>query len=141
MEGLFYQLEKSDALTLHLLKFYNDSNAVIAKKVTGSKLEYFKKELHNFELNGFTVKGEPEFTFWGAFTESSQTISFKVENEIADTSNTWVQKDILSFNGKILSNGDLNLTQVSKRTGYSSERIYMQANDEQLLAIIAQSLN
>ena len=53
-------------------------------------------------MTGHTVNGEPEYTFCGAFEDfGNDIISFKVENEIPDPSNTWAEKDLLSFRGKV----------------------------------------
>lgn len=136
MEGLYYAIEHGENTTLHLLRFYNDSQYVISKSIIGNDLKYFKRELLNFKMEGHVVKGEPEFTFCGAFSESGDAISFKVENELRDTSETWVHKDVLSFKGLITIENSLQLVQISKRTNIEIKRVYKQTSEEELLGKI-----
>ncbi|ASS49500.1 MAG: hypothetical protein A3D31_02715 [Candidatus Fluviicola riflensis] len=132
MNGLFYHKEIAEYTTLSLLRFY-ENGYVIFKKITGDK-EYFAKELKKFSMTGHVVNGEPEYTFCGAFEDfGSGTISFKVENEILDPSNTWSQKDVLSFKGTINDETTLLLKQTSKRTGFEIENNYLKTTDEDLL--------
>ena len=138
MEGLFYCLEKTDYLSIHLIRFYYDTNYVIYKKITGTRTDYFKKEIAHFKIEGISVKADPAHTFIGAFNESMNSISFKVENEINDTSESDLQHDILSFSGKIIDHHKLILNQLSKRTKYSVEREYLKTSDEEVLNLIAQ---
>jgi hypothetical protein len=133
MQGLYYAIEQSEYMTLHLLRFYNESSYVIFKSIKGDKADYFRKELSRFKMEGHVVKGEPEFTFCGAFDESGDKLWFKVENEITNPSDSWVQKDVISFTGSILNENELELKQVSKRSGLETSRVYLGINDEQLL--------
>lgn len=136
MQGLFY-CKTSDGkyITFHLLRFY-ENGYVIAKSVTGDSLPYFTKELKSFRMDGHEVKGEPEFTYCGAWNSSGNQLSFKIENEIRDSSDTWAQKDILSFRGTISNENELVLKQVSKRTKMETERIYLKSTDEELLGTV-----
>lgn len=135
MNGLFYHNEikvGSTSTTLSLLRFY-ENGYVIFKKITGDR-EYFAKELKRFYMTGHVVNGEPEYTFCGAFEDfGNGTISFKVENEIRDPSNTWVEKDLLSFNGKVISETELILKYVSKLTKFEVENKYLKTTDQSLL--------
>ena len=136
MEGLFYAIEREEYTKIHLLRFYENSEYVIAKTVTGNDQNYIKKELKNFRMEGFDVIGEPEYTFCGAFMDSGSSISFKVENQLADSSESWVYKDVLTFKGSILDENTLQLKQISKRTGFEVERTYKRASEEEILSEI-----
>ncbi len=135
MNGLFYHNEikaDSTSTTLSLLRFY-ENGYVIFKKITGDK-EYFAKELKKFSMTGHVVNGEPEYIFCGAFEDfGNDTISFKVENEIRDPSNSWAVKDLLSFKGKIISETELLLKSVSKATKFEVENKYLKTTDQDLL--------
>ncbi len=135
MDGLFYHNEMKDgstSTTLSLLRFY-ENGYVIFQKITGDK-EYFAKKLKRFSMTGHAVNGEPEYTFCGAFEDfGNETISFKVENEILDSSNTWAEKDLLSFKGKVISETELILRSVSKRTKFEVELTYLKTTDQDLL--------
>lgn len=135
MNGLFYHHEikaGSTSTTLSLLRFY-ENGYVLFKKITGNK-EYFTKELKKFSMTGHVVNGEPEYTFCGAFEDfGNSTISFKVVNEIPYPSNTWAQKDLLSFTGKIISEKELILKCVSKLTKFEVENKYLKTTDQDLL--------
>jgi len=133
MQNLYYAMEKNEYITLHLLRFYDASHYVIFKSVTGDKAGYFKKEISNFKMDGHRIKGEPEFTFCGAFFKSGDTISFKVENEILNSSESWAHKDVISFKGHIAHGNGLELKQVSKRTGFEISRTYLKITDEELV--------
>ena len=132
MQRLYYASERGEHTTIHLLRFYDESQYVIAKSVTGDDPKYLKKELLNFKMDGHEVKGEPEYTFCGAFDDYGDTLSFKVENQVADPSNTWVEKDLLSFKGKYVEES-LHLKIVSKRTQRETERVYLPTTEEELL--------
>lgn len=136
MEGLFYAIEREEYTKIHLLRFYENSEYVIAKTVTGNDQNYIKKELKNFRMEGFDVIGEPEYTFCGAFMDSGSSISFKVENQLADSSESWVYKDVLTFKGSILDENTLLLKQISKRTSFEVERTYKRASEEEILSEI-----
>lgn len=135
MNGLFYHNEikvGSTSKTLSLLRFY-ENGYVIFKKITGDKV-YFAKELKRFSMTGHVVNGEPEYTFCGAFEDyGNGTISFKVENEVSDPSNTWAAKDLLSFKGKVISETELILSCVSKLTKFEVENRYLKTTDQDLL--------
>lgn len=135
MNGLFYHNEikaGSTSTTLSLLRFY-ENGYVIFRKITGDK-EYFARVLKSFTMTGYVVNGEPEYTFCGACQDfGTGTISFKVENEIRDIGNTWVEKDILSFKGKVISETELILKYVSKLTKFEVENNYLKTTDQDLL--------
>lgn len=135
MTGLFYHNEMkegSTSTTLSLLRFY-ENGYVIFKKITGDKA-YFAKELKTFSMTGHEVNGEPEYTFCGAFEYfGNGTISFKVENQVSDPSNTWVEKDLLTFKGSVINETELILKQVSKRTNFEVENKYLKTTDQDLL--------
>lgn len=133
MQKLYCAMEKGEYTRFHLLRFYDASGYVIFKSIAGEKADYVKKQLLNFKMEGHRVKGEPEFTFCGAFHESGDKISFKVENEILDSSDSWAQKDVISFNGSIANENELELRQVSKRTGFEISRTYLKTTDEELV--------
>lgn len=139
MQGLYYAIEQGEYMRIHLLRFYNESQYVIFKSVTGNKADYFKKELLNFKMEGHLVKGEPEFTFCGAFNEYGDAVSFKVENEIRDPSDSWAQKDVISFKGSINEN-ELELKQISKRTGLETARVYEATTDEELMRKLKEAI-
>lgn len=132
MERLYYAIERGERIAIHLLRFYDESQYVIAKSVTVDEPKYLKKELLNFKMDGHEVKGEPEYTFCGAFDDYGDKLSFKVENQVADPSNTWVEKDVLSFKGKYVDES-LHLKLVSKRTQWETERVYLPTTEEELL--------
>ncbi len=135
MNGLFYHNEiKADSAstTLSLLRFY-ENGYVIFIKITGDK-EYFAKELKRFSMTGHVVNGEPEYTFCGACQDfGTGAISFKVENEIRDPSNTWAEKDILSFKGKAINETELILNCVSKLRKTEVQHKYLKTTDQDLL--------
>lgn len=133
MEGLYCNIERGEYTKLHLLRFYEQSQYVIYKSVTGSDPVYFKRELQNFKMDGFQVKGEPEYTFCGACQDYGDSISFKVENELTDSSETWVHKDVLSFKGSRNADGSLQFKQVSKGTSHETERSYNQMTEQEIL--------
>lgn len=132
MNGLFYCKESSENTTFYLLRFY-ENGYVLFKKVTTDKKDYLEKQLKTFSMNGHIVNGEPEFTFCGAYQEYNDKITFKVENEITNPSDTWVQKDVLSFSGTINSETELTLKQISKRTNYELTNNYLKTNEQELL--------
>ncbi|MFM9984324.1 MAG: hypothetical protein ACKVOK_03780 [Flavobacteriales bacterium] len=138
MQGLYYAIERGEYTKLHLLRFYNESQYVIAKSITGDDPLYIRRELANFKMEGHVVKGEPEYTFCGAFDENGERVSFKVENEIRDSSNSWAHKDVLSFKGTQNTEGDLALTQVSKRTKLEVKRTYHKTTDEEVMQKMAE---
>jgi len=134
MTGLFYHHEiKADSApaTLRLLRFY-ENGYVIFKKITGDKA-YFAKELRRFSMTGHVVNGEPEYTFCGSFEVYGNSISFKIENEIHDPSNTWAVKDILSFKGTVINESALMLKSISKHTKFEDENKYLKTTDQDLL--------
>lgn len=135
MPRLYYAIERGERINVHLLRFYDESQYVIAKSVTGDDPKYLKKELLNFKMDGHEVKGEPEYTFCGAFDDYGDTLSFKVENQVADPSNTWVAHDVLSFKGKY-HDENLHFRIVSKRTHLETERVYQPTTEEELLKSI-----
>jgi hypothetical protein len=133
MNGLFYQKEVAEYTTYHLLRFYENGN-VIYKKVTGDDKAYLTKELKSFRMVGFDVKGEPEFTFCGSFEDYGDVISCKVENQIMDASDTWAEKDVLSFRGKFNEKGELELKKISKRTKFEVDLKFLATTDEALIS-------
>ncbi|MES2555277.1 MAG: hypothetical protein V4604_03950 [Bacteroidota bacterium] len=135
MQRLYCAIERGEHINVHLLRFYDESQYVIAKSITGNDHTYLKKQLLNFKMEGHEVKGEPEYTFCGAFDDSGNTLSFKVENQIADPSNTWVAHDILSFKGRY-QDESLHFKIVSKRTQLEIERVYQPTTEEELLKSI-----
>ncbi len=133
MNGLFYQKEVAEYTTYHLLRFY-ENGYVIYKKVTGSDKAYLSRELKSFAMVGHDVKGEPEFTFCGSFEDYGDVISCKVENQIMDSSDTWAEKDVLSFRGKFNENGELELKKISKRTKFEVDIKFLPTIDEVLMS-------
>lgn len=133
MNGLFYQKEVAEYTHYHLLRFY-ENGYVIYKKVTGSDKVYLTKELKSFAMDGYDVKGEPEYTFCGSFEDYGDVISCKLENQIMDSSNTWVEKDVLSFRGKFNDLGELELKKISKRTKFEVDLKFSATTDEALMS-------
>lgn len=132
MTGLFYHKDIAEHTTFSLLRFY-ENGYVIFKKITGTDKKYLAKELKTFSMNGHIVNGEVEYTFCGAFETFENRISFKVENEIRNPSDSWAQKDVLSFKGTMNSETELILKQTSKRTTFETENKYLKTTDEELL--------
>jgi hypothetical protein len=132
MIGLFYHAHETDQNAISLLRFY-ENGYVIYKKINGNTKEYISRQLRLFSMDGHVVKGEPEFTFCGAYEFSSSSISFKIENEITNPSDSWVQKDVLSFKGSIINENELFLKSVSKRTKFETENTYKKITDQALL--------
>lgn len=132
MEGLFVHREEAENTTLHLLRFYAN-DYVIYRSITGNKKDYVTKVIRKFSMTGHQVNGEPEFTFCGAYQEYGERLSFKVENELANASDTWAQKDVLSFKGVVKEDQELRLTRTSKRTQQQVEMVFSRTTDEALL--------
>jgi hypothetical protein len=132
MIGLFYHAHETDQNAISLLRFY-ENGYVIYKKINGNTKEYISRQLRLFSMDGHVVKGEPEFTFCGAYEFSSSSKSFKIENEITNPSDSWVQKDVLSFKGSIINENELLLKSVSKRTKFETENTYKKITDQALL--------
>lgn len=132
IQGLYSATEQGEYTTYHLLRFYAESQYVIFRSV-GDNPDHFRKELLNFKMEGHQVKGKPELTFCGAFQDYGDTVSFKVENEILDPSDSWTQKDVISFKGSVTNEIELELKQTSKRTGLEISRIYLKTTDEEIL--------
>lgn len=123
-------------ITLQLLKFYAESGYVMYKSITGDLPQYFSKELKNFRMEGHLLKDLPEFTFLGAYSESGDKMIFKVENEITDTSDSYAQKDVLTFKGTMISENEIHLTKTSKRTNFSSDGVYLKMTDAEVLNLL-----
>ena len=83
---------------------------------------------------GFDVKGEPEFTFCGSFEDYGDIISCKVENQMMDSTDTWAEKDVLSFRGKFNVKGELELKKISKRTKFEVDLKFSPTTDEALMS-------
>lgn len=132
MNGLFYHKEVAENTTFSVLRFY-ENGYVIFKKITGDEKAYVTKELKAFSMNGHVVNGAPEYTFCGAFDVYGESISFKVENEVSDPSNSWVEKDVLSFKGSVISETELLLKHISKRRQFEIENTYLKTTDQDLL--------
>lgn len=132
MQGLYYAKEQGETPKFHFLRFY-ENEYVIYKSVTGDSPVYLTKELKSFAMDGMMVKTQPEYTFCGAYQTDGTTLKFAVENEIFDATDSWVQKDLLKFNGKVISESELELTQSSKRTGIEATRRYFKISDEEFI--------
>ncbi|HRG58013.1 MAG TPA: hypothetical protein PK323_03595 [Bacteroidia bacterium] len=132
MKGLYYNIEVAENTTISLLRFY-ENGYVIYKKIVGNKKDYIARELKMFSMNGHIVNGEREYTYCGAFEYNDNKISFKIENEIINSSNSWVQKDVLSFKGSIINDHELLLKSVSKRTKLETENSYLKITEQELL--------
>jgi hypothetical protein len=123
MEGLFYCFASESYPTFHLLRFY-ENGYVLAKSIQGESIGDVAKELKRFALSGHRLIGEPELVYWGAYAENGDRLSFKIENELTDPSDTWSQYDLLTFKGTIVSPDELQLDMHSKRTQQTTERNY-----------------
>jgi hypothetical protein len=49
-----------------------------------------------------------------------------------DSSDTWAEKDVLSFRGKFNENGELVLKKISKRTKFEVDLKFLATTDEAL---------
>lgn len=132
MQGLYYAKDQVEASKFHFLRFY-ENQYVIYKSVTGDNATYLTKELKSFAMDGMRIKAQPEYTFCGAYQTDGTTLKFAVENEIFDPSDSWVQKDLLRFNGKVISELELELNQLSERTKIETKRTYFKISDEQFI--------
>lgn len=132
MEGLYYSKEEGENTKFHLLRFY-ENEYVIYKCVVGDAPAYISKELRSFVMEGMMVKAQPEYTFCGAYQTDGTSLKFTVENEIMDPSDSWVQKDRLKFNGKVIHESELELTFLSERTKTETTRSYLKTSEEQLI--------
>lgn len=132
MNGLFFQKETGEYTSFHLLRFY-DNGYVLYKKVTGTDSKFLSRELRTFSMNGMEVNGQPEYTFCGAYNESGDSLSFKVENEILNPAETWTYKDILSFKGTLHEDHTLTVTKTSKHTGNAQEHTFTRISDQEFL--------
>lgn len=116
MEGLFYCYDDSSHPTYHLLRFYpEDNNYVLAKELNYEVIPDVNAVLKKFAMNGFELIGEKEFIYVGAYSEYDDSLKFKIENEISNPADTWVEYDLLTFKGKII-NPDLLEFEVSSKT-------------------------
>lgn len=132
MQGLYYSKDQGETPKFHFLRFYQNQY-VIYKSITGDNPDYLTKELKSFAIDGMMVKAQPEYTFCGAYQTDGTTLKFAVENEIFDPSDSWVQKDILRFKGKVISESELELSQVSERTKIEATRRYFKVSDEEFI--------
>ncbi len=132
MQGLYYTKEQGETPKFHFLRFY-ENEYVIYKSVAGDNPVYLTKELKSFAMEGMMVKAQPEYTFCGAYQTDGTTLKFAVENEIFDPSDSWVQKDLLRFKGKVISESELELSQVSERTKIEATRRYFKVSDEEFI--------
>lgn len=130
MTGLYYHKVVGDYTTLSLLRFY-ENGYVIYTKETGEK-GYFGKLLKRFSMDGHVVNGDSGTIFCGAYEIFNNRIVFKVENEILDTSDSWVVKDVISFRGE-LSSEEMLLKQSSKRNPSETEMLFAKTEDAKLL--------
>jgi len=126
MEGLFYCYTAESYPTFHLLRFYENGYA-LAKSIQGERIADVAKELKRFALDGHRLIGEPESIYWGAYSENGERLSFKIENELPNPSDTWAQYDLLTFKGTIVSAEELQLEIHSKRTQAVTARTYRRA--------------
>jgi hypothetical protein len=123
MEGLFYCFGQESSPTFHLLRFY-ENGYVLAKAIQGESIEDVARELKRFALDGHRLIGEAELIYMGAYSDNGDRLSFKIENELRDPSDTWSQYDLLTFKGTIVSADELQLEMHSKRTQQSVSRNY-----------------
>lgn len=133
MEGLFYCYENTGTPTFHLLRFYPESGYVLSKELNYEQIDDVEKMLKKFGLNGHILIGEPEFIYWGAFSEYDDKLKFKVENEIMNPGDTWVEYDLRSFVGKIISNDELQFEITSKHRLWTKNRTYKRVTGNQLI--------
>lgn len=125
MEGLFYSYDNSSSPTYHLLRFYpEDNNYVLAKELNYEVIPDVNAVLKKFALDGFRLIGEPEFIYYGAYSENGDSLKFKIENEINNPADSWVEYDLLTFTGKIINPDLLELEVSSKTRKWVKNRIY-----------------
>lgn len=138
---LYYAIEETDYLNLYLLKFYEEEGSVLFKKASGKDANYLKKEILNFKKEGFTVFGEPEYTYWGAYLESAKKVSFKVENEVSNSSDSWATHEVLQFKGEYQENDTLQINQKNPRVHFESDRLYTKTTESDLIALLVEKCN
>jgi hypothetical protein len=136
--NLYYALEETDSFNLYLIKFYVEENAVLFKKVPGGDANYLKKEILNFKKEGFTVFGQPEYTYWGAYLESAKKVSFKVENEVSNSSDSWATHEVLEFKGTFEENDTIQMNQKNPHVYFESNRLYTKTTESDLIALLVE---
>src|SRR5687767_5912209 len=114
MQGIFYAFENGEYPKIHLLRFFPESEYVLAKTIHSATIEDLSKELKKFDIKGHSVVGPPEEIYVGAFLEGSKSISFKIGNEVNGSVNGWAQQDILTCKGTVISDDAFELTVTSK---------------------------
>lgn len=139
--NLYYAIEETDSFNLYLIKFYVDEDVVLFKKAPGDDANYLKKEILNFKKEGFTVFGQPEYTYWGAYLESAKNVSFKVENEVSNSSDSWATQEVLQFKGEYQENDTLQINQKNPRVHFESNRLYTKTTESDLIALLFEKCN
>ena len=132
MEGVFYSIEKGDNPQIHLLRFFPESEYVIAKTIFSSTIEDLAKELKRFDVKNHQVLGEPDRIFVGAFLEGRNGISFKIENQISNPGDSWTQYDLLTGKGTVVSENELRFSISSKIRKTTVERMYKRATGNRI---------
>ena len=127
MDGVFYSIEKSDNPKVHLLRFYSETEYVIAKTIFSPTVEDLAKELRRFDMKNHQVIGEPDQIYVGAFLEGRNSISFKIANQISNPADTWVEYDLFTCKGTVVSENELRISISSKMRKTTIERIYKRA--------------
>lgn len=121
MDGLFYAAEEKK---IHLLRFYPQSEYVIARTIYDTEIKNVNQVLRMFAMDGLKLIGEPEEVFVGAYDENGDDLRFIIANEIRVSSPSWAQYDLINGKGKIISPDELQLNMKSKNTGTVTARVY-----------------
>jgi hypothetical protein len=136
MEGLFYCFESAAGYPVfQLLRFYPESEYVIATSIHGERIDDVSKVLKRFAMDGHKIVGDPALIYCGAFSDSGDRLQFKIENELADPSDTWSEYDLLTFKGTVVSENELQLEVSSKQKKWVRERTYLRVAGNELSGI------
>ena len=133
MKGIYYSYENTSSPRIHLLRFYEMMEIVIAKTVWAPRIDDLDKELKQFGYEGMDVIGPADEVFAGAFWEGNGTVSFKVENYVANPADTWTSYDLLTFKGKVISENELRFKVTSKATKATVSRTYFFVEGDEIV--------
>jgi len=133
MNGIYYSFENTSSPRIHLLRFYQSMDVVIAKTLWTPRIDDLSKELKQFGYEGMDVIGPAEEVFVGGFLEGNGTISFKVENYVANSADSWARHDVLSFKGKVISENELQFKVTSKATKATVARTYFYVEGNEIV--------
>jgi hypothetical protein len=132
MEGIYYSIVPSTPHSaIYLLRFL--ANGYVLSTVTNSEgIPDVAKFCKRFDMRGFDVIGDKPFIYVGAFFEDGKRVSFKVENQVEAPDTKWAEYDLLTFTGKILPDGSLQMLISSKHRHTTYERTYQKLVGNQI---------